>query len=213
VLLQPASESHVPRFRAGVGTWRPGYMIPIRLPWRHRARPSATLHEIQVCPEGQTCHKHLITAFCVRQRPLARVARVCSSACSSFWRRTPFPFFRPAVRLLAGNLGGHPSLAGGESVAGRHDFHSDFSKAAVAGFTRLRPSLADACVDRRFPCCSNPAPADRGRADPAVSRFLLFRNRSCRFFYPPASLRRCPNQGIGGQQPKLRKNFRKFVLG
>jgi hypothetical protein len=26
----------------------PGYMIPDRLPWRHRARPSATLHEIQV---------------------------------------------------------------------------------------------------------------------------------------------------------------------
>jgi hypothetical protein len=50
-----ASESHVPRFRAGVGTWRSGYMIPIRLPWRHRARPSATLHEIQACPEGQTC--------------------------------------------------------------------------------------------------------------------------------------------------------------
>jgi hypothetical protein len=50
-----ASESHVPRFRAGVGTWRSGYMIPIRLPWRRRARPSATLHEIPVCPEGQTC--------------------------------------------------------------------------------------------------------------------------------------------------------------
>jgi hypothetical protein len=50
-----ASESHVPRFRAGVGTWRSGYMIQIRLPWRHRARPSATLHEIPVCPEGQTC--------------------------------------------------------------------------------------------------------------------------------------------------------------
>ena len=27
--------------------WR--YMIPIRLPWRPRARPSATLHEIPVC--------------------------------------------------------------------------------------------------------------------------------------------------------------------
>ena len=45
--MKLASESHVPRFRAGVGTWRSGYMIPIRLPWRHRARPSATLHEIQ----------------------------------------------------------------------------------------------------------------------------------------------------------------------
>jgi hypothetical protein len=48
-----ASESHVPRFRAGVGTWRSGYMIPIRLPWRHRARPSATLHEIQFAPKGK----------------------------------------------------------------------------------------------------------------------------------------------------------------
>ena len=48
-----ASESHVPRFRAGVGTWRSGYMIQIRLPWRHRARPSATLHEIQPAPKGK----------------------------------------------------------------------------------------------------------------------------------------------------------------
>jgi len=55
IKMKLASESHVPRFRAGVGTWRSGYMIPIRLPWRHRARPSATLHEIPVCPEEQTC--------------------------------------------------------------------------------------------------------------------------------------------------------------
>jgi hypothetical protein len=33
----------------------PEYMIPGRLPWRHRARPSATLHEIQVYSEEQTC--------------------------------------------------------------------------------------------------------------------------------------------------------------
>ena len=52
--MKLASESHVPRFRAGVGTWRSGYMIPIRLPWRHRARPSATLHEIPLCPERQS---------------------------------------------------------------------------------------------------------------------------------------------------------------
>src|SRR5258708_37592967 len=50
IKLSFASESHVPRFRAGVGTWRSGYMIPIRLPWRHRARPSATLHEIPSLP-------------------------------------------------------------------------------------------------------------------------------------------------------------------
>jgi hypothetical protein len=65
--MKLASESHVPRFRAGVGTWRSGYMIPIRLPWRHRARPSATLHEIQVCPERQTCLDDATTPDAVRQ--------------------------------------------------------------------------------------------------------------------------------------------------
>ena len=53
IQLKLASESHVPRFRAGVGTWQSGYMIPIRLPWRHRARPSATLHEILSAPKGK----------------------------------------------------------------------------------------------------------------------------------------------------------------
>src|SRR5438270_1618250 len=46
------TESHVPCFQERVGTSQMGYMIPVRLPWRHRARPSATLHEIQVHPEG-----------------------------------------------------------------------------------------------------------------------------------------------------------------
>jgi hypothetical protein len=55
IQMKLASESHVPRFRAGVGTWRSRYMIPIRLPWRHRARPSATLHEIQARSEERTC--------------------------------------------------------------------------------------------------------------------------------------------------------------
>src|ERR1700733_12510696 len=68
--MKLASESHVPRFRAGVGTWRSGYMIPIRLPWRHRARPSATLHEIQVCPERQTCSYDATTRDGVRQRAI-----------------------------------------------------------------------------------------------------------------------------------------------
>ena len=39
-LMSPVSGSRV-------GTWRPRCMIPVRLPWRLRARPSATLHEIQ----------------------------------------------------------------------------------------------------------------------------------------------------------------------
>ena len=67
-----ASESHVPRFRAGVGTWRSGYMIQIRLPWRHRARPSATLHEIPVCPEEQTCPYDATHRIVVRQEPIRR---------------------------------------------------------------------------------------------------------------------------------------------
>src|SRR5579863_3503720 len=49
------AESHVPCFQERVGTRHPGYMIRDRLPWRLRARPSATLHEIQVRPEGRTC--------------------------------------------------------------------------------------------------------------------------------------------------------------
>jgi hypothetical protein len=68
IKMKLASESHVPRFRAGVGTWRSGYMIPIRLPWRHRARPSATLHEIPVCPEEQTCPYDATQAGRVRQQ-------------------------------------------------------------------------------------------------------------------------------------------------
>src|SRR5215472_16017806 len=49
--IQIAAESHVPCFQERGGTSIPGYMIPDRLPWRLRARPSATLHEIQVCPK------------------------------------------------------------------------------------------------------------------------------------------------------------------
>ena len=51
--IQLAAESHVPRFQERVGTSQPGYMIPVRLPWRLRARPSATLHEIQPAPKGK----------------------------------------------------------------------------------------------------------------------------------------------------------------
>jgi hypothetical protein len=53
--IQLAAESHVPRFQERVGTRHPGYMISDRLPWRLRARPSATLHEIQVRSEERTC--------------------------------------------------------------------------------------------------------------------------------------------------------------
>jgi hypothetical protein len=54
VAIQLAAESHVPCFQERVGTSHPGYMIQDRLPWLLRAHPSATLHEIQVHPEGWT---------------------------------------------------------------------------------------------------------------------------------------------------------------
>jgi hypothetical protein len=67
--IQLAAESHVPCFQERVGTCQPGYMIPVRLPWRLRARPSATLHEIQVRPclmkTGQTCVQNLNTSTVV----------------------------------------------------------------------------------------------------------------------------------------------------
>jgi hypothetical protein len=53
--IQLAAESHVPCFQERVGTSQPRYMIAVRLPWRLRARPSATLHEIQVRSEERTC--------------------------------------------------------------------------------------------------------------------------------------------------------------
>jgi hypothetical protein len=53
--IQLAAESHVPCFQERVGTGQSRYMIAVRLPWRLRARPSATLHEIQVRSEEQTC--------------------------------------------------------------------------------------------------------------------------------------------------------------
>src|ERR1700685_1686662 len=87
--IKLASESHVPRFRAGVGTWRSGYMIPIRLPWRHRARPSATLHEIPVCPERQTCLHHPTHLKVLRQElflypTCTRLYRACTGVSSDF---------------------------------------------------------------------------------------------------------------------------------
>jgi hypothetical protein len=50
-----SAESHVPCFQERVGTSIMGYMIPDRLPWRLRARPSATLHEIGSALVERTC--------------------------------------------------------------------------------------------------------------------------------------------------------------
>jgi hypothetical protein len=43
----PHPESHVPRVPGESWHLATGSCLPIRLPWRLRARPSATLHEIQ----------------------------------------------------------------------------------------------------------------------------------------------------------------------
>jgi len=57
-----------PRFVPGE-SWhlQQGYMIPIRLPWRLRARPSATLHEIQGLPRRANPVSMLQTDALVRQ--------------------------------------------------------------------------------------------------------------------------------------------------
>ena len=51
--IQLAAESHVPCFQERGGTGQPRYMIGVRLPWRLRARPSATLHEIGFTPKSE----------------------------------------------------------------------------------------------------------------------------------------------------------------
>jgi hypothetical protein len=71
--VQLASESHVPCFQERVGTWQPEYMIPVRLPWRLRARPSATLHEIQVCLERQTCGSNPTSLVLLRQQGFSQL--------------------------------------------------------------------------------------------------------------------------------------------
>ena len=47
-----------------------GYMIPNRLPWRLRARPSATLHEIQVRSEERTRSGDVIEVTGARSRTI-----------------------------------------------------------------------------------------------------------------------------------------------
>ena len=53
---------------------QPEYMIPVRLPWRHRARPSATLHEIQVRSEERTVGLNITAAGGGRQEYFAGLA-------------------------------------------------------------------------------------------------------------------------------------------
>jgi len=78
--LQLAAESHVPCFQERVGTSQPEYMIPVRLPWRLRARPSATLHEIQVRPERRTCSAYTTQTRAGRQEKVNLGNRCLSKA-------------------------------------------------------------------------------------------------------------------------------------
>jgi hypothetical protein len=78
-------------------------MIPDRLPWRLRARPSATLHEIQVRPEGQTCLDYPTDSGRVRQ-----VATTPKLGCHS-----EQAFFALTASCRAGaRLGPHPRFDG-----------------------------------------------------------------------------------------------------
>jgi hypothetical protein len=61
-------ESHVPRFRARVDTIL--LVCPGRLSWRHRARPSATLHEIQACPLGANLNDLVLPHWNLRRNHL-----------------------------------------------------------------------------------------------------------------------------------------------
>jgi hypothetical protein len=85
MLYSSHAESHVPCFQERVGTGHPGYMIPDRLPWRHRARPSATLHEIQVRPKSKS---ELVFTMLqnarggVKAKPQPEFLRTKSKACS-----------------------------------------------------------------------------------------------------------------------------------
>jgi hypothetical protein len=74
--IRLAAESHVPCFQERVGTGKTRYMIAVRLPWRLRARPSATLHEIQVRSEERTCSDDPTECRGERQERICWLARV-----------------------------------------------------------------------------------------------------------------------------------------
>jgi hypothetical protein len=88
----------------------PGYMIPDRLPWRHRARPSATLHEIQVRPEGRTC-SHDVTK-CRRPRQGETGCRGLAHLRTTYKAAPPFVIFeRWAPRTMASGDFSHCHLS------------------------------------------------------------------------------------------------------
>ena len=94
--IQLAAESHVPCFQERVGTRHPGYMISDRLPWRLRARPSATLHEIQVRSEERTCSADVTEGNSVRSRSnfgRKRMSHLWPEFSGVLWKSPEF-FFR-----------------------------------------------------------------------------------------------------------------------
>ena len=77
-------------------------MIPDRLPWRLRARPSATLHEIQVRSEERTC-------CCDATEPCDRTSRGKLKRNSSTTKDTKFHEGRPGL-ASAGEIPGKKFL-------------------------------------------------------------------------------------------------------
>src|ERR1700682_299442 len=98
-------------------------MIPIRLPWRHRARPSATLHEIQSAPKGKLVliMLHSPAGFVNQQfRSWKTWPRLLSTAVAE--RHFPGQFPSRDSQSLYQNQRQRPVEAGGESGKSFHDF-------------------------------------------------------------------------------------------
>ena len=96
--IQLAAESHVPCFQERVGTSIPGYMIPNRLPWRPRARPSATLHEIQVRSTNARQSELVPVMIQTERSAVKRKMRPARSSCRDSRLGCPAPRrFRPAL--------------------------------------------------------------------------------------------------------------------
>lgn len=69
LLRTACSESHVPCFQERVDT---GTQCSVRLSWRRRARPSTTLHEIQICGKADWNYSFLTQQLGDRKLPLIR---------------------------------------------------------------------------------------------------------------------------------------------
>src|SRR5256885_16735706 len=98
-------------------------MIPIRLPWRHRARPSATLHEIQVCPERQTCSYDATQPGEVRQSGIFDWSNACDRSFASVAKpHFSCQFSRRSFQPLDKYHGQRVVKTRGEPRESMHDF-------------------------------------------------------------------------------------------